>query len=95
MSAAALIATNGLAAPAIAQPRTKIRLGHLHAVAVDGHILTGIDLGSFERQGIDFELTAFDTGPETFEAMAARKLTSCRRAVWSPTTSRAGTAGCS
>jgi len=71
-----LIAAAGFvaAAPAIAQTRAKIRLGHLHVVAVDGHIWTGIDRGSFERQGIDFELTAFDTGPEVFEAMAAGQL---------------------
>ncbi len=51
-----------------------MRLGHLHVVAVDGHIWTGIDRGSFERQGIEFETTVFDTGPEVFEAMAAGKL---------------------
>jgi NitT/TauT family transport system substrate-binding protein len=63
-----------LPAPAIAQARAKIRLGHLHVVAVDGHILTGLDRGSFERHGIDFERTIFDTGPEVFEAMAAGQL---------------------
>jgi NitT/TauT family transport system substrate-binding protein len=74
VSTAALVASASLAAPAIAQARTKIRLGHLHVVAVDSHILAGIDLKSFERQGIELELIAFDTGPETFEAMAAGKL---------------------
>ena len=74
LSAAALVAAKGLAAPAIAQARPKIRLGHLHVVAVDGQICIGIDRRSFEKQGIDFELTAYDTGPETFEAMAAGKV---------------------
>jgi NitT/TauT family transport system substrate-binding protein len=74
VSAAGLVASASLAAPAIAQARRTIRLGHLHVVAVDGHIWTGIDRGSFDKQGIDFELTAFDTGPETFEAMAAGKV---------------------
>jgi NitT/TauT family transport system substrate-binding protein len=74
VTTAGLVASASLAAPAIAQPRTKIRLGHLHVVAVDGHICTGIDRGSFDKQGIDFELSAFDTGPEVFEAMAAGKL---------------------
>jgi len=74
MSAAGLVACASLAAPAIAQARSKIRLGHLHVVAVDGHICTGIDRGSFDKQGIDFELSAFDTGPETFEALAAGKV---------------------
>jgi NitT/TauT family transport system substrate-binding protein len=74
VSAASLIAAAGLAAPAIARSRTTIRLGHLHVVAVDGQILTGLDNGSFERQGIEFALTAFDTGPEVFDAMAAGQL---------------------
>ena len=45
-----------ISAPAIVQARTRLRLGHLHVVAVDGQILTGLDRGSFERHGIDFEL---------------------------------------
>ena len=40
----------------IAQARTRIRLGYLHVVAVDGQIWTGLDRGSFDKQGIDFEL---------------------------------------
>jgi NitT/TauT family transport system substrate-binding protein len=74
VSAAAAVASARLVAPAIAQERTKIRLGHLHVVAVDGQICTGIDRGSFDKQGIAFELTPFDTGPETFEALAAGRL---------------------
>jgi NitT/TauT family transport system substrate-binding protein len=73
-SAAALVGSVPLGAPAIAQRRPKIRLGHLHVVAVDGHIWTGIDRGSFAGQGIEFELFAFDTGPDVFEAMAAGRL---------------------
>ncbi|MBR1121123.1 ABC transporter substrate-binding protein [Bradyrhizobium lablabi] len=59
-----------LAAPAIAQARTRVRLGYLHVVAVDGQIFTGLDRGSFDKQGIDFELVERNTGPEVFEAMA-------------------------
>ena len=59
-----------LAAPAIAQVRTRVRLGYLHVVAVDGQIFTGLDRGSFDKQGIDFELVERNTGPEVFEAMA-------------------------
>ena len=73
-AAAGLAAAARFPAPAVAQPRPKIRLGHLHVVAVDGHILTGLDRGSFERQGIEFERTVFDTGPEVFDAMAAGNL---------------------
>ncbi|SEM43550.1 ABC transporter substrate-binding protein [Bradyrhizobium sp. OK095] len=65
----ALVAVSAFAAPALAQARTKIRLGYLHVVAVDGHIWTGLDRGSFDREGIDFELHEFNTGPEVFEAM--------------------------
>jgi NitT/TauT family transport system substrate-binding protein len=59
-----------LAAPAIAQARARVRLGHLHVVAVDGQIFTGLDRGTFDRNGIDFELVERNTGPEVFEAMA-------------------------
>ena len=69
-----LAATSMLAAPAIAQARTKLRLGYLHVVAVDGHIWTGLDRGSFDREGIDFELYEFSTGPEVFEAMTRGEL---------------------
>jgi len=71
---AALTAASVLGMPAIAQTRTKVRLGYLHVVAVDGHIWTGLDRGSFEREGIDFELHAFNTGPEVFEAMMRGEL---------------------
>lgn len=63
-----------LPTPAITQIRTKIRLGHLHVVAVDGQILTGLDRGSFEKRGIDFERSEFNTGPEVFAAMAEGRL---------------------
>ena len=42
----------------------------VHVVAVDGQIFTGLDRGSFDKQGIDFELVERNTGPEVFEAMA-------------------------
>jgi NitT/TauT family transport system substrate-binding protein len=63
-----------IAAPAVVQARTRLRLGYLHVVAVDGQICIGLDHGSFDRQGIDFELSEFNTGPEAFEAMAAGKI---------------------
>ncbi|KRR09101.1 ABC transporter substrate-binding protein [Bradyrhizobium jicamae] len=73
-NAAGLVLGAALAAPAIAQARTKIRLGYLHVVAVDGQIWTGLDRGSFDKHGIDFDLLECNTGPEVFEAMAAGKL---------------------
>ena len=70
----ATLAASSLAAPALAQAPAKLRLGYLHVVAVDGQILTGMDRGSFEKQGIAFEHFRFNTGPEVFEALAAGKL---------------------
>ncbi len=66
-SGAALGAT--LAMPAIAQARTKVKLGYLHTLAVDGQIWTGIDRGSFAKHGVEFEMTQFNTGLELFQAM--------------------------
>jgi NitT/TauT family transport system substrate-binding protein len=68
--AGGLAAGVALAAPVIAQTRTKLRLAYLHVVAVDGQIFTGLDRGSFDKQGIDFELVERNTGPEVFDAMA-------------------------
>ena len=67
---AGLIAGAAFPAPAIAQSRTRLRLGYLHVVAVDGQIFTGLDRGCFDKHGIDFELVERNTGPEVFEAMA-------------------------
>ncbi|WFU77457.1 ABC transporter substrate-binding protein [Bradyrhizobium sp. CIAT3101] len=73
LSGAAAAGASALGVPAIAQARRKVRLGYLHVVAVDGHIWTGLDRGSFDREGIDFELHEFNTGPEVFEAMMRGK----------------------
>jgi len=62
------------AAPAIAQARTKIRVGYLHTVAVDGQIWTGIDRGSFAKQGLELELRQFNTGLELFQALIGNSL---------------------
>ena len=58
-----------LAAPALAQQRAKVKLGYLHTLAVDGQIWTGIDRGSFAKQGVEFEPVQFTTGLELFQAM--------------------------
>ncbi|MFB9268563.1 ABC transporter substrate-binding protein [Bradyrhizobium erythrophlei] len=52
----------------------RLRLGYRHVVAADGQILTGLDDGSFDKQGIDFDLVEFNTGLEVVQAMAAGKL---------------------
>jgi NitT/TauT family transport system substrate-binding protein len=40
-------ATGIIGAPAIAQARTKVKVGYLHTLAVDGQIWLGLDSGSF------------------------------------------------
>src|SRR5512144_1787786 len=60
----------GLAgAPAIGQGRTKVKVGYLHTLAVDGQIWTGMNRGSFAKEGVDLDLVQFTTGLELFQAM--------------------------
>jgi NitT/TauT family transport system substrate-binding protein len=58
-----------LGAPAIAQARTKVKVGYLHTLAVDGQIWLGMDRGSFAKHGVEPELVQFTTGLELFQAM--------------------------
>src|ERR1700726_2710032 len=51
-----------IATPTIVRAKTKLRLGYLHVVAVDGQIWTGLDRGAFEQQGIEFDLLELNTG---------------------------------
>lgn len=69
LQGAAALGLAAAAAPALAQSRTKVKLGYLHTLAVDGQIWLGIDRGDFAKQGIDFELRQFTTGLELFQAM--------------------------
>lgn len=75
----ALQATAGAAAlamarPAVAQGSTKVRVGYLHTLAVDGQIWVGMERGSFAKQGLDLELRQFNTGLELFQAMVGGSL---------------------
>jgi NitT/TauT family transport system substrate-binding protein len=74
LASAAGLALGTLAAPAIAQSKTKLRVGYLHTVAVDGQIWTGVDQGMFDRQGLDLELRQFNTGLEIFQALIGGSL---------------------
>ena len=56
-------------APAIAQAATKVKLGYLHTLAVDGQIWLGIHRGDFAKHGIEFDMVEFTTGLELFQAM--------------------------
>jgi NitT/TauT family transport system substrate-binding protein len=69
-----VLAGLGQSAPAFAQARTKVRLGYLHTPAVDGQIWTGIENGSFARNGVEFEPIQFVTGLELFQAMIGGSL---------------------
>jgi NitT/TauT family transport system substrate-binding protein len=68
------LALSGVAAPAIAQAKTKVRVGYLHTLAVDGQIWTGMDRGSFDKEGLDLELRQFNTGLEIFQALIGGSL---------------------
>src|SRR5258708_10792698 len=68
------LALSGVAAPALAQGKTKVRVGYLHTLAVDGQIWTGMDRGSFDKEGLDLELRQFNTGLEIFQALIGGSL---------------------
>jgi len=68
------LALSGMAAPALAQAKTKVRVGYLHTLAVDGQIWTGMDRGIFDKQGLDLELRQFNTGLEVFQALIGGSL---------------------
>nr|AUN37380.1 taurine-binding periplasmic protein TauA [uncultured bacterium] len=63
-----------IGAPALAQSRTKVKVGYLHTPAVDGQIWTGMQLGSFGKAGVDLDLVQFTTGLELFQAMIGGSL---------------------
>ena len=65
----AALAATGMGFPALAQQRTKVKLGYLHTLAVDGQIWTGIDRGMFAKHNVEFEPAQFTTGLELFQAM--------------------------
>jgi NitT/TauT family transport system substrate-binding protein len=74
LKAGAAASVAGLSAPAIAQSRTRLRVGYLHTPAVDGHIWLGQQMGSFARHGIEIEPIVFTTGLEIFQAMIGGSL---------------------
>lgn len=71
---AGAVAGAALACPALAQARTRVRVGYLHTVAVDGQIWTGLDRGAFAKHGLDFEMKQFNTGLELFQALIGGSL---------------------
>ena len=67
-------AAAAVALPALAQARTKVKVGYLHTPAVDAQIWTGQHIGSFAKEGLDFELIQFTTGLVLFQAMIGGSL---------------------
>lgn len=72
VTAAAGTAVLGM--PALAQAKTKVRIGYLHTLAVDGQLWLAQHLDSFGRNGIEPELKLFQTGLELFQAMIGGSL---------------------
>ncbi len=56
-------------ASALAQARTKVKVGYLHTLAVDGQIWLAEHMGSFQKEGLEMEWAQFTTGLELFQAM--------------------------
>src|ERR1700704_173311 len=70
---AATCSTLGMSAigmPALAQAKTKIRVGYLHTLAVDGQIWQAEHLGAWAKNGLDPQFKEFKTGIELFTAMS-------------------------
>ncbi len=58
------------ASPLFAQSSTKVRVGYLHTLAVDGQIWLAEDMGIWKKNGLQMEFTQFQTGLELFQAMS-------------------------
>ncbi len=67
----ATLGLGSLSVPAFAAKgaTTKVRLGYLHTIAVDGQLWIGQHFGFFKKHGVEFELHRFVTGLELFQAM--------------------------
>src|SRR5262245_52419347 len=70
----AMLGVAAVGAPAIAQAKTKIRVGYLHTLAVDGQMWLADHLGAFAKHGLEPEFKLFQTGLELFQAMIGGSL---------------------
>src|SRR5262245_64369195 len=70
----AMAGAAALGKPALAQAKTKIRVGYLHTLAVDGQMWLADHLGSFDKNGLEPEFKLFQTGLELFQAMIGGSL---------------------
>jgi len=73
-SAGATIAVASLPMPAIAQAKTKIRIGYVNTLAVNGQMWLADHLGAYGKHGLETEYKMFQTGLELFQAMIGGSL---------------------
>jgi NitT/TauT family transport system substrate-binding protein len=59
---------------AAAQSLTRVRVGYLHTLTVDGHMWIAQHLGAFEKFGLVIEPREFTTGVELFQALVGGSL---------------------
>lgn len=59
---------------AFAARRTKVRLGYLHTLAVDGQIWLADHMGTWKKEGLDIEYVRFTTGLGMFQALVGGSL---------------------
>lgn len=57
-----------------ARAATTVRVGYLHTLAVDGQMWLAQSMGSWTHEGIDLQLTRFDTGIALFQALVGGSL---------------------
>ena len=60
--------------PAIAQQKTKIKVGYVDTLAVNGQIWTAVHRGYWDREGLELQTVKFNTGLELFNAMIGGSL---------------------
>jgi NitT/TauT family transport system substrate-binding protein len=70
----AIVGVAAIGKPAIAQTKTKIRVGYLHTLAVDGQMWLADHLGAYDKNGLEPEFKLFQTGLEIFQAMIGGSL---------------------
>jgi NitT/TauT family transport system substrate-binding protein len=63
-----------MGAPAVAQQRTKIRIGYVDTLAVTGQLWTGMHRGHWAKEGLEFDPVKFNTGLDLFNAMIGGSL---------------------
>jgi NitT/TauT family transport system substrate-binding protein len=72
--ACSVVGTSVIGMPALAQARSRIRVGYLHTLAVDEQIWLSDHLGSWARNGLEPQFTEFKTGLELFKAMSENSI---------------------